>query len=259
MLFLVSVLVICLIWYFLKSLAHFSSNILKLVRKCSVYTRFLHRWIQSAPATFTYTAIFCAFTLVQHTTSSHLIEILTNQNSTNIARTAKQPIAMFFDSALWVADEGAGLVIYVLIFMIFIAWAERHYGTPRMIVIGACGHVIGSVLTILLEIWAINTHRAPSSLAMTTDVGVSYIMVAGCAAAILLMRKKALILGLLAIFAFIVIPIFFDRSIWDMGHFFATTIGFIVAGISLKLVPLRQVSSPLNLLAEVRAEVSKLS
>lgn len=48
-----------------------------------------------------------------------------------------------------------------------------------MIVITLSGHILASLTTIFLELWAINSGRAPSSLAMATDVGVSYILVAG--------------------------------------------------------------------------------
>ena len=47
------------------------------VDRLSPYTRWLHAWILSAPATFTYIAIFTAFTLVQQTTPPRLIDVLT--------------------------------------------------------------------------------------------------------------------------------------------------------------------------------------
>ncbi|MEK4722814.1 MULTISPECIES: rhomboid-like protein [Lactococcus] len=108
MIFLSTVLILCCLWYFFKFLAHFSPKIHDEVRKLSVYTQFLSKWLQSAPATFTYTAIFCAFTLVQRTAPQHLINILTNHSSTSIARVSDKPISTFFDSAFWVADNGAG-------------------------------------------------------------------------------------------------------------------------------------------------------
>ena len=256
MIFLSTILILCCTWYFLKFLAHFSRKIHDEVRKLSVYTHFLSKWLQSAPATFTYTAIFCAFTLVQRTAPQHLINILTNHSSTSIARVSDKPISTFFDSAFWVADNGAGLLIYVAIFWTIIAWAERKYGSPRMIVITLSGHILASLTTIFLELWAINSGRAPSSLAMATDVGVSYIMVAGCAAAILLMKKWLHYIGLVAIGLFILLPLFINHSIWDTGHLFATIFGFISARLLLKLSPVRTVSSPYELLLKCRSELS---
>ncbi|MEK4722813.1 rhomboid-like protein [Lactococcus sp. FSL W8-0209] len=146
--------------------------------------------------------------------------------------------------------------MYVAIFWTIIAWAERKYGSPRMIVITLSGHILASLTTIFLELWAINSGRAPSSLAMATDVGVSYIMVAGCAAAILLMKKWLHYIGLVAIGLFILLPLFIDHSIWDTGHLFATIFGFISARLLLKLSPVRTVSSPYELLLKCRSELS---
>lgn len=258
MIFLSAVLILCCLWYLLKFLAHFSLKIHDLVRKLSLYTLFLAKWLQSAPATFTYTAIFCAFTLVQGTTPQRLINIITNHSSTSIARFSNRPISVFFDSAFWVADHGAGLILYVVIFWTVIAWAERKYGSPRIIFITLSGHILASIATIFIELWAINSGRAPSSLAMATDVGVSYILVAGCAAAILLMKKGMFWLSLIALGAFILFPIIFEHSIWDMGHLFATVIGFIFAKLLLSLSPIRKVSSPRELFKKCRAELSNL-
>ena len=240
----------------MRFLALFSRKIHDIVRKLSPYTLFVSKWLKSAPATFTYTAIFSAFRLIQGTSPSRLINILTKHSSTNIARVSDRPISVFFDSAFWVADNGAGLIIYVAIFWTIIVWAERKYGSPRIILITLAGHILASIATIFIELWAINSGHAPSSLAMTTDVGVSYIMVAGCAAAILLMRKWALFLSLLALASFILLPVLFEHSIWDMGHLFATLIGFIAASFLLRLSPLRKVNSPAELLKVCRAELS---
>lgn len=258
MIFLSTVLIICCIWYLLKFFAHFSCKIHDIVRKLSPYTLFLSKWLQSAPATFTYTVIFCAFTLVQGTTPQHLINILTNHASTSIARVSDRPISVFFDSAFWVADNGAGLIIYVAIFWTIIAWAERKYGSPRIIVITLSGHILTSIATIFIELWAINSGHAPSSLAKATDVGVSYIMVAGCAAAILLMKKWFFTISIIALGLFILLPVLFEHSIWDMGHLFATLIGFISASLLLKLSPIRRVSSPHELLENCRSELANL-
>ena len=125
-----------------------------------------------------------------------------------------------------------------------------------MIVITLSGHILASLTTIFLELWAINSGRAPSSLAMATDVGVSYILVAGCAAAILIMRKRMFYIGLIILGLFILLPLFVEHSIWDMGHLFAAFFGFISARLLLKLSPVRTVSSPYELVLKCRSELS---
>ncbi|MFG7387686.1 rhomboid-like protein [Lactococcus lactis] len=102
-----------------------------------------------------------------------------------------------------------------------------------MIVITLSGHILASLTTIFLELWAINSGRAPSSLAMATDVGVSYILVAGCAAAILIMRKRMFYIGLIILGLFILLPLFVEHSIWDMGHLFAAFLALFLLDYSL--------------------------
>ena len=111
-----------------------------------------------------------------------------------------------------------------------------------MIVITLSGHILASLTTIFLELWAINSGRAPSSLAMAT--------------AILIMRKRMFYIGLIILGLFILLPLFVEHSIWDMGHLFAAFFGFISARLLLKLSPVRTVSSPYELLLKCRSELS---
>lgn len=226
-------------WYSLRGLALWWSRAAWLVGLLSPYTRRLHAWALSAPASFGYVAVFTASTLVQRTGPPHLIELLTTLQSTNLANLHRAPLTALLDSALWVADHGAGLILYVALFATAVAWAERRYGTPRIIVIGLSGHVLGSLLTALVETRAIESGLAPQRLAVTTDVGVSYIMVAGCAAAVLLMRGRPRAAGALALGIGIVGPVIVNRTIWDLGHLFATGCGFAAAWLLLRVAPPR--------------------
>ncbi|MCL2677180.1 MAG: hypothetical protein FWF42_03515 [Streptococcaceae bacterium] len=258
MVFIIILSIICCLWYFLKFLAHYWKRARQWVNKLTPYTKFIHAWAYSAPATFVYTAIFTVLAIIQKTTSTRLISIITRANSTNITKMDQQPISVLFNSAFWVADQAAGLVIYILLFITFVAWAERKYGTPRLILIGISGHVLGSLLMIAVEVWAINNGHAPASLANTTDVGVSYVLVACCSAAILLMRRWWLVFGILSFLAFIIGPFVVGRSIWNLGHFFASITGFIIAFVLLKLIPLREVRSPLDEFRHTRESWTQL-
>jgi hypothetical protein len=61
------------------------------------------------------------------------------------------------------------------------------------------GHVFGSLLTSAVEWNEIRTKVASPALRHVTDVGVSYMMVAGCAAAVLLTRGWMLLRGSLVL------------------------------------------------------------
>jgi hypothetical protein len=222
-------------WYLLCCLSLLWPGARRATDRLSPYTRGLHAWILSAPATFAYIAIFTALTLVQRTTPPQLIDLLTRMNSTSLSRLRHAPVAALADSALWVANRGSGLTLYVVIFGTVVAWAERQYGPPRMILICVSGHVLGSLLTALVELDAIQSGRASHKLAHTTDVGVSYMLVAGSVAAVLLMRGWWRAAGVAALAVFVVRPVISDHTIWDLGHLLAMLSGLAVAGVTLLL------------------------
>jgi hypothetical protein len=227
------------VWYVLRGLARWWPAARRTVDRLSPYTRRLHGWVLAAPASFAYIAVFTSSTLVQQSAPPRLISLLTRIQSTNLKHLSLDPVKAMADSAFWVADKGAGLSFYIALFACVVAWAEQRYGTPRIILIGLSGHVFGSLLTALVEWHAINSGRAPAALARTTDVGVSYIMVAGCVAAVILMRGWWRIAGVTALTIGIVVPIFVTHTLWNFGHLFATLCGLVTALISLKIAPAR--------------------
>ncbi|GBG97221.1 rhomboid-like protein [Lactococcus termiticola] len=237
---------LALFWYLFRFAAHHIKKLRPILSFLEKYTSFLHRWVVSAPATFTYVAIFVAFTLVQRTSPDRLINVITRVNSTNIATLTIRPLSALITSSFWVADGGVGLTIYVLAFISLIAWAERTYGTARTIVIWIMGHVGGSLVTVAIELWAIRTGLAASTLAHTTDVGVSYVMAAGLAAAIWIMRGWHRPIAFLGMAILLISPFFFGQAIWEGGHLYAFLLGLATASISLKFIPGRPVKTPLE-------------
>lgn len=234
------VAVCVVLWYALRGLARLWAPARELVGRCSPWTRRLHAWVLSAPATFGYIAVFAASTLVQRTAPPKLIDLLTRVQSTNIHHLNRAPVPALAESALWVADKGSGLGLYVAVFATVVAWAERRYGTPRIIMICLCGHVFGTLLTVLVEKRAISSGEAPRKLAFTTDVGVSYMMVAGVVAAVVLMHGWWRIAGTVALCVGVVGPVVVTHTLWDLGHLFATLCGLVAASASLLFVPPRR-------------------
>lgn len=226
-------------WYLLRALAIRWQFAESAVRRLSPRTRRLHEWIVSAPATFGYIAIFTASTLVQRTAPPELIDLLTRVDSTSLTRLRLAPLEVLVSSAIWVENQGAGLIGYVAAFAIVVAWAERRYGTARIIVICVAGHVFGTLLTARVELHAIRTGMAPASLAASTDVGVSYIMVAGLAAAVLVMRHRWQLICGLALAAGVIAPVFISHTVWDLGHLLATLCGLAAAALTLLAAPAR--------------------
>jgi hypothetical protein len=250
----VTVVVVVLAWYALRGVAHWWRPARLAVDRLSPRTRWLHGWVLSAPATFTYIAIFTASTLLQKTAPPKLIYLLTKLQSTNLKHLGTDPVIALADSALWVAGHGAGLSFYVALYATVVAWAEPRYGTPRMILIGLCGHVFGSLLTAAVEWRAIESGRASARLAHTTDVGVSYIMVAGCVAAVVLMRGRWRVAGATALGIGIVLPVFVTHTLWNLGHLFAASCGLVAALIGLRIAPPR---TPVDFLPSLAAPPAK--
>jgi hypothetical protein len=197
--------------------------------------------VLSAPASFCYIAIFTASTVIQDSAPPNLIDRLTTYQSTNLVRLAADPVRVLLASSLWI-DEGVGLLGYVLVFGTVVAWAERRYGSPRIILIGYSAHIFGSLTTALIERVAINSHRAPASLAYDSDVGVSYVLVGCCAAAILVLGGRWRIGLGAALLVAAEIPVVTSHTFYDLGHLLAVLYGALTAALLLALAPPRQIS-----------------
>ncbi|MHB8188727.1 MAG: rhomboid-like protein [Dermatophilaceae bacterium] len=232
------VAVLVLMWYALRGAARWSSAAAWLVARLRPRTRQLHAWVLSAPATFSYIAIFSASTVIARDAPSHLITMLTIRQGTSPVRLAADP-AVLLTSALWVANGGTALGLYVAVFATVVAWAERRYGPPRIIVIGAAGHILGSLLTALVLRQAIDHGYLSARLVRTADVGVSYVLVAAVAAAVVLWRGWRRTGGAAVLGAALLIPLAVNRTVWDLGHILAATSGLVAAVVLLGFAPAR--------------------
>jgi hypothetical protein len=225
-------------WYLLKAGSR-APAVHRLVARLTPWTGRLHAWVLSAPATFCYIAVFACFSLVQKTAPPRLIDLMTTADSTNLHQLRTHTLSVLATSAFWMADHGDALVLYIVGFATVVAWAERRYGTPRLAVIAVSGHVLGSLLTEALLRQAIIHGRAPTKLVYTTDVGVSYMLVAGMAGAVLAMRGRIRLLAAAILLGILLTPMFTSGTIWDFGHIVAATCGLIVAALCRLAGPLR--------------------
>jgi hypothetical protein len=247
--------VAAVLWYATRGAARIWPPAAHLVARLSPWTSGLHQWVLSAPASFCYVVVFTASTIIQRSAPPQLIQAITTYQSTNLTRLAADPVRVLVASSLWVDERGFGLAGYVVVFATVVAWAERRYGTPRTIVIGYSAHVFGSLLTAGLERLAIDSHHAPVSLAYDSDVGVSYVMVGCCAAAVLALSGRArVVVGGLLLLA-VETPVLLSHTFFDLGHLLATLIGGGTAALLLAVAPLRPVEpwKPVSAAASARA------
>jgi hypothetical protein len=227
------------LWYVLRGVATVSVSVRRVVDQLSPWTSRLHHWVLSAPGSFCYIAIFTASTIIQRSAPPQLIDLLTAYQSTSLTRLAADPGHVLVVSSLWVDERGIGLAGYVLVFATVVAWTERRYGTARTILIGYSAHVVGSLLTAAIERFAINSGRAPASLAYRSDVGVSYVLVGCCAAAVLVLPGRLRWVFGTALLLAVEIPVIVAHTFYDLGHLLAGLIGAGTACLLLLLAPPR--------------------
>ncbi|MEI8082659.1 MAG: rhomboid family intramembrane serine protease [Actinomycetes bacterium] len=199
----------------------------------------IRTWLFAAPATSVYTATWVATTIIVVGSSPMLVDALTVENSTNIVEMFTSPVRASAVSALLVADQGLGLAFYVVVFALIVARLEQRIGTPRTLVIWLAAHVGASLITVAIEIVQIKMHDAPLKLALTSDVGVSYVMVGSLGAYLFLVGPRwrwwyvaALAIGVLG-------PLLVVHEIDEIGHFLATTIGAATGWALIKVGGLR--------------------
>lgn len=181
-------------------------------------------YIRAAPATFSYLAILTVTTWVLMGSSDRLIDLLLREHSTNLHQLSIDPVRVLVRSAFWV--PGYGFLAWALLFTVVLAPAEHWLGTRRCVAVFAMGHVLASLGTVVILWLAIRYSKAPSGLADSVDVGVSYGFAA--VAAIFTFRLPprwrpgwvAALVGL-ALAALLV-----SRTFTDVGHILALGVGF---------------------------------
>lgn len=131
------------------------------------------RWfVVSAPATFIYLAILFTTTWVLLGMPAGAKEAFLADQSTNLQQLTSDPLRVLVRSAFFVTKRE--LLVWLALFAMLMAPAERWLGSFRTVTVFAIGHVGATALT-ALDIWAhIHYLHAPRSLWTVTDTGASY-------------------------------------------------------------------------------------
>lgn len=194
-----------------------------------------HPWIgaylRSAPGTFTYLFILVVTTWVLRSSTVNLRHALLTEHSTNLDHLRHDPITVLVTSAFWVT--GPELALWVVLFPLVLAPAERWLGTLRTIVAFWVGHVGATLITAAGLALLIRHHYLPHRLNDVVDVGSSYGFF--CIAALFTYRlprpwrlpwATLLLTGSITLMAI-------DQGFSDFGHFTAILIGFCLYGLTL--------------------------
>ena len=219
--------VVAAVWFLLKHRAAAGGH----TRSESLYRRFdpwvqaLRTWFALAPVTFIYVTSWTVTTVIFQGTPETLAGVVNRFNSTNIVGLLHEPVRVLFTSAFIVADYGFFFIGYVVVYVLITARLEQRIGSARVLIVGAGSHVLGSLMTVAVEVVAIHFGLLSKSLVVTQDVGVSYVMVGTCGAYLFLVSDRwrwwftaGLVVG-------VVLPLVVQQSIWNLGHFLATCSG----------------------------------
>ena len=187
-------------------------------------------YVLGSPATFLYLFVLTITTWVLLGLTSDIVDSILHEHSTNLDQLRTNPVRVLIRSAFWV--DGYLLLVWVVLFALVLAPAERWLGTVRWLVVFVAGHV-GATLSTAAGLWlAIRWRLAPSSLSNVVDVGVSYGFAA--LAAIFTYRlpppgRWYWAVGLLAVTGGAAI---IGGTFTDFGHLAAVIIGFAMYPIT---------------------------
>jgi hypothetical protein len=220
-------------WFLVKRVAAGGGEgwVVRLYRRLDPWAQSLRVWFALAPVTFVYVATWTVTTVIFQGTPETLAGVVNRFNSTNIVGLLNDPVRVLFSSAFIVADYGYFFIGYVAVYVLIVARLEQRIGSARVLLVGAGSHVLGSLLTVAVEVVAIRADLLSKSMVLTQDVGVSYVMVGTCGAYLFLVgrRWRWWFAGALAVG--VVLPLVAVQSIWNLGHFLATC-----SGIGLYLI-----------------------
>ncbi len=220
---------IVLLWLLIKHLARRDNKLaVRIYDTLDPQVQALRIWIANAPVTFVYIACWTITSVIVQGTPKDLAGIMTRFNSTNIFELLKEPLHVLFTSAFLVADYGFAYWLYVIVYLLITARLEQRIGSVRVVLVGAGAHVLGTLAIVAVEMVAIAMEWLPKTTVIGQDVGVSYVMVGTCGAYLLFVSAKwrwwyraAIAVGILG-------PLIVSHTIWDLGHFLATTFGFLL-------------------------------
>jgi hypothetical protein len=186
-------------------------------------------WLSRSPVTFIYMACWTITSVIIQGTPEQISGMLDRFNSTNLAGIVTQPLRVLFSSAFLVADYGAAFLVYVVVYTLITSRLEQRIGSARVILVCAGAHVFGSLTILSLEAIAVKMSWVPVGTVFTQDVGVSYVMVGSLGAYLLFVGAKWRPWYFAAVGIGILGPLILSHTVWDLGHFLATTYGFLLA------------------------------
>ncbi len=188
-------------------------------------------WIRAAPGTHTWLALLGVTSCVIAAVSPGSRNLLLHHNSTNLVELRRHPVRVLVVSALWI-EAPSGLLLYVPLFELIHAPAERWLGTRRWLAAVGVSHVGATLVSQQAVLLGIRSDRLPESMAHTVDIGVSYGIggVVGILAYAVPGRWRwGYVAGVVGFSAWSAVR---GRTFTDLGHFTAVLLGLACYGLT---------------------------
>jgi len=189
-------------------------------------------YVSLSRATFIYLFVLAVTTWVLRSSSNRTSQALLATHSTNLHNLQVDPVGVLIASAFYLSS--AGLVRWVLPFVLVMAPVERWLGSLRTIAVFAAGHVLATVITAYVLDRGLIAFTDSDTTRFTIDVGVSYGYY--CVAAMFTYRLRGRWwwswLWAAGLSAVVIVPFVQERTFTSFGHLVTVALGFSLYPIS---------------------------
>ncbi|MGW4249283.1 rhomboid-like protein [Nocardia sp. NPDC004722] len=186
--------------------------------------RAVWRYVRSAPGTYLWLTLLLITTVVMRMLPPDELRMVLGDRSTNLHHLREDPIRVLIGSAFWL--PGGGWPVYVLLYSVFHAPAERWLGTVRWLICLIVAHVGATYLSEGVLYWAIHRGLAPADAVNTLDIGVSYALAGIVGILAYHLTRPWCFWYALAAVAFFGTAMLLHPTFTAVGHFTALLIGF---------------------------------
>jgi hypothetical protein len=182
------------------------------------------RRCRETPFTCIYLAVLglatVAFALLDGVDQRAVLE----SSSTNVVQLSAHPLFVLVSSALWV-DGIADYLLAAVVLGVVATVLERRIGTRRVVAVFVSGHVGATLITEGAVAVGVHLGVLPASTLSRLDVGVSYGLAAMLAMAAGLLPGRVRLVGLLAAWGYLGLPLITGLDMTSWGHVIALAIG----------------------------------
>ena len=192
----------------------------------------VREWVRRSPGTHLWLLALGVTSTVMSVVSPGTRSFILHLNSTNLVQLREHPLRALTVSALWL-ESPAALLVFVPLFELVHAPAERWLGTWRWLAAAAAAHVGATLVSQQAVLLGIRYEWLPESLTDTVDIGVSYGLAGVVGVLTYLVPRRWRWAYLTAALAGFGGALAYGRTFTDLGHFTSLLLGLACYGLTL--------------------------